>query len=244
MIFLSGNLAWLNFLTLVLAIPLLDDRVFNWIPSLHLPAMPAADPGLQLASTVLGGLIILMSIKPVLNMISPNQMMNFSFNPFHLAGTYGAFGSITRPRYEVVIEGTDEPYVTAASVWKEYEFKGKPGDPAYRPRQIAPYHLRIDWLMWFAALSNFQSHPWFVHFIAKLLEGDQAILSLLRSNPFPDRPPHYIRAEFYGYRFTTPEERKRTGQWWMREKVGSYFPPVSRDNPQLQAIMHDRGWAS
>ena len=79
--------------------------------------------------------------------------MNVSFNPYHLGNTYGAFGSIGRIRLEVVIEGTDEPEITEHTVWKEYGFKGKPGDPHRLPRQWAPYHLRLDWLMWFAALS-------------------------------------------------------------------------------------------
>jgi hypothetical protein len=92
--------------------------------------------------------------------------------------------------------------------------------------QIAPYHLRIDWLMWFAAMSSPSDYPWFPELLLKLLQGDAAAASLLRSNPFPGRPPAWIRAELYRYRFTTPEERARTGAWWHRERVGPYFPAV------------------
>ena len=96
---------------------------------------------------------VLLSIAPVMNMLSPRQMMNASFEPLHLVNTYGAFGSITRERYEIVLEGTTTPTVTDSTTWRDYEFKGKPGDPARRPPQVAPYHLRLDWLMWFEAMA-------------------------------------------------------------------------------------------
>ena len=107
--------------------------------------------------------------------------MNTSYNPLHLVGSYGAFGSITRPRYEVIIEGTAEDVLTDATIWKEYEFIGKPGRLDKMPPQIAPYHLRLDWLMWFAAFNSTVSDPWFIHFTQKLLEGDKQILSLLKT---------------------------------------------------------------
>src|SRR5205807_2556148 len=170
------------------------------------------------------------SIQPIRNMISPRQVMNTSYNPFHLVGTYGAFGSITRQRFEVIVEGTDEAVLSPTTKWTEYEFKGKPGDVKRMPAQIAPYHLRLDWLMWFAAMSPYYSQPWFVHFIEKLLEGDQSTLSLVRRNPFRDHPPRYVRALQYEYHFTSPKERAETGQWWRREPAGTYFPAVSLDN--------------
>jgi hypothetical protein len=162
-----------------------------------------------------------------MNMLSSQQLMNSSFEPLHLVNTYGAFGSITKIRNEIVIEGTDDAAPTASSVWKAYEFKGKPGDPMYRPPQVAPYHLRLDWLMWFAAFSTPNEHDWFVPLLAKLLQGDAGTLALLRVNPFPDRPPQFVRAQFYEYHFTTPAERRQTGAWWKRTLVGSYYPPVT-----------------
>jgi len=141
--------------------------------------------------------------------------------------TYGAFGSITRTRNEIVIEGTDDAVITSSTQWREYEFKGKPGGLTARPRQIAPYHLRLDWLMWFAAMSSPSEHPWFTQLVAKLLAGDRATLGLLRSNPFPDRPPRVVRALYYEYRFTTPDEHRRNGQWWSRQLVGVYFGPAA-----------------
>jgi Lipase maturation factor len=142
--------------------------------------------------------------------------------------TYGAFGSITKERNEIVIEGTADERVTAQTVWREYEFNGKPGDPMRRPPQVAPYHLRLDWLMWFAAMATPAEHSWFTPLLARLLDGDRATLSLLRTNPFPDRPPRYIRARYYRYRFTTPQERRATGAWWHRELIGEYFPVSGR----------------
>ena len=132
--------------------------------------------------------------------------------------------------------------LTPSTQWREYEFKGKPGDPSRRPPQIAPYHLRLDWLMWFAALSSYNQQRWFVHFVAKLLEGDRPTLGLLRSNPFPGHPPRYVRAMLYEYRFMTPEERRASGQWWKRQFTRPYFPPVSLDNPGLREVLERQGW--
>ncbi len=96
--------------------------------------------------------------------------------------------------------------------------------------------------MWFAAMSEYYEHPWFVHFVGKLLEGDASVLSLLRSNPFPSRPPRYIRAELYESHFTSPDERRRTGQWWHRQLAGPYFPAVSLDTPEFRRILESQGW--
>jgi hypothetical protein len=172
-------------------------------------------------------LIAVLSWWPVRNLLSRRQYMNASFNSLHLVNTYGAFGSVTRVRNEVAVEGTDDAEITASTVWREYGFKGKPGDTRRRPPQVAPYHLRLDWLMWFAALSPAYAHSWFVPFVVKLLENDTATLKLLRRNPFPDAPPHYVRALFYRYRFTARRERKETGEWWVRDLVGEYLPAVS-----------------
>ncbi|MBV9437846.1 MAG: lipase maturation factor family protein, partial [Acidobacteria bacterium] len=95
---------------------------------------------------------------------------------------------------------------------------------------------------WFAAMGSYHRHPWFVHFMAKLLEGDKAVLSLLRNNPFPDEPPKHVRALLYDYRFSTQQVRKQTGQWWTRRPVGSYFPTVSRDSPALRTMLQQMQW--
>jgi hypothetical protein len=242
-IFASGNLSWLNALTIVLAIPMLDDRILGWVLPVRAPAdLQAPTMSHSIALGALTLLVVWLSIDPIRNMLSPRQIMNTTFNPFHLVGTYGAFGSITKTRYEIVVEGTDETVVTPATKWRAYEFRGKPTDTGRLPPQVAPYHLRLDWLMWFAAMSDYYDHPWFVHFVAKLLANDGPTLSLLRSNPFPGQRPRYIRAELYEYHFTTPDERRQTKQWWKREFTRQYFPPVSLETPEFRRVLQQMGW--
>ncbi len=235
-IFASGNLSWLNLLTMVLAISTLSDSLFG---ALGLSAAPTQPQPLsyRVALWMLAAAVACLSIQPIRNMISPHQIMNTVYNRLHLVGTYGAFGSITRPRYEVIVEGTEEAVLLPSTRWREYEFKGKPGATGRMPPQIAPYHLRLDWLMWFAALSDYSQHPWFVSFLGKLLRNDRPVLELLRSNPFPDAPPKFVRAELYEYRFTTPRERAETGQWWKREYAGQYFPPVSLNDLRFRGLL-------
>ena len=238
----SGNLSWLNFLTIVLAIPALDDRVFTFLVRSGHPTLRAPHLVHKAAIVAVALLVAYLSINPIRNMISRGQVMNLNFNPYHLVGTYGAFGGITRVRYEVVVEGTEEAVLTPATKWREYEFKGKPGDPGRMPPQIAPYHLRLDWMMWFAAMSEYTEHPWFVHLVGKLLQADAPTLGLLKTNPFPKQAPRYVRANLYEYHFTTPEERKKTGHWWKRQLAGGYFPAVSLDTPGFRDVLIRQGW--
>jgi hypothetical protein len=242
MIFSSGNLSWLNFLTMVLAIPMLDDRLLAIVVPIRAPEL--RPPALLFRGAIYGVALLaaVLSINPVRNMISSRQVMNTSFNNLHLVGTYGAFGSVTRERYEIVIEGTDELVLTPSTKWRAYEFRGKPGDPSRAPPQIAPYHLRLDWLMWFAAMSEYYRHPWFVHLLGKLLQGDADTLSLLGGNPFPQQPPRYVRAELYRYQFTDAAERKQTGHWWKRDREAEYFPPVSLQTAGFRSLMERMGW--
>ena len=180
-------------------------------------------------------MVVLKSVKPVKNLISKHQVMNTSFDPFHLVNTYGAFGSITRLRYEIVLEGTDEKLVTDQTRWKEYEFRGKPGNPERMPPLIAPYHLRLDWLMWFEAMPSRGISPWFIHLVIKLLQGDRQTLALLSGNPFPDRPPRFVRALFYRYTYGDKT-------WWNRKLVGTYLEPHAVDDPALKRIMSAYDW--
>jgi hypothetical protein len=222
---LSGNLSWLNHLTLVLAIACFDDRALGWLP-LDVPSVgPRALPHEVLVWGLLA-LVVVLSVRPVRNLFSRRQLMNASFEPYHLVNTYGAFGSITRRRFEIVVEGCPDPDPGPGSEWREYEFKAKPGRLDRRPPIVAPYHLRLDWLMWFAAMGSHRQHPWFVPLLVKLLEGDRAVLRLLGRNPFPDEPPAAVRAQLYLYRFATAAERRDTRRWWERERVGEYVPAI------------------
>lgn len=222
---LSGNFAWLNWLTIVLGLSVLPDP---WLaPVLPDPPTDAGTPiAFVIAVCLVTAAVVVLSYWPVANLLSSRQLMNTSFNRWHLVNSYGAFGSVTKTRYEIVVEGTDEAGWGPTTQWREYEFHGKPGDPRRRPRQWAPYHLRLDWLMWFAAISPGYAEPWFGPFVQRLLEGDRHVTRLLRRNPFPDQPPRFVRATLYRYRFTTRRERAETGQWWWRERVGEFLGPV------------------
>jgi hypothetical protein len=221
----SGNLSWLNWLTIVIACAALDDRMLRWIP-VRVPALTPPGRFLRGATAAFAILVAALSVNPVSNLLSPGQVMNTSFEPLHIVNTYGAFGSITRVRNEIVIEGTMDPVADERAHWSAYEFKGKPGDPARRPRQYAPYHLRLDWLMWFAAMGEPADEPWFGMLLRRLLEADPGVLSLLQYDPFAGRRPRFVRAEYYTYHFTTPEEHARTGRWWTRTRIGPYYPAV------------------
>ena len=226
----SGNFAWLNWLTILLAFSAVDATAFSLVVPVSAPP-PVPDAPVWFVAVVLAAtvLTVVLSFWPVRNMLGSRQQMNASFNPFHLVNTYGAFGSIGRIRYEVILEGTDDPSPSDRTVWKEYGFKGKPGDLHRIPRQWAPYHLRLDWLMWFAAISPSYARDWFRPLAVRLLKGDTATMRLLGHNPFPDAPPRWIRARLYEYRFTTWRELRDERRWWDRTLIGDYLPAVTLD---------------
>jgi hypothetical protein len=237
----TGNFAWLNWITIVLAAAAVDDTSFRWLGGIVVPALrtvpddggtgPGEQP-LWFVVVVLAvmALLVVLSYWPARNLLRRRQLMNASFNPFHLVNAYGAFGTVTKERYEVIVEGSDsvgsrvDP--RAESDWRAYEFRGKPGDVARLPGQFAPYHLRLDWLMWFLALGS-RDTRWFEVFLARLLQGDRAALRLLAHNPFPEHPPRYVRARIFLYRFSTPAERRVSHDWWVRSEVGTLVPPVT-----------------
>lgn len=236
MLIVTGNFSWLNWLTLILAFSALNDgflRRFLPLPSF---ASQTNLPAFDNIAAVLGVTVAVLSVPVIINLLSRSQLMNYNYNPFHLVGTYGAFGSITKERNEIIIEGTRDDPADPRAVWRPYEFKGKPGDPKRRPPQVAPYHLRLDWLMWFAAFSPQVHDVWFLRLVDKLLQNDRAVLGLLRHNPFPDRPPRSIRALYYRYHFTTAAERQATGAWWWRELKGEYLPPIMSDHSALRTL--------
>ena len=224
---LTGNFSWLNFLTIVQATTLFTDGLLAGVVPVAVPATAATPLSLQLAAWTVAGIVALLSVYPVRNLVSSRQVMNTAFDPLHLVNTYGAFGSITRERYEIVVEGTNDEELTADTDWRPYTFYGKPTDPTRRPPQVAPYHHRLGWQLWFAAMSpSPRRHPWFLALVDHLLAGDPATRSLVRDDPFPGEPPTYIRARRVRYRFSTPAERTETGQWWIREGSHDYVRPV------------------
>lgn len=225
---LTGNFAWLNWITIVLAFSAVDDAAFRFLLPMLPAAGPAPEPPLWFV-VVVGAvtvLLVVLSYQPARNLLSRRQLMNASFNRYHLVNAYGAFGTVTKDRFEVVVEGSAAEDPADESAWRAYEFKGKPGDPGRMPGQFAPYHLRLDWLMWFLALGS-RDTRWFETLIVRLLEGDRRTLRMLRVNPFPDAPPRRIRARVFLYRYSTPAERRKTGDWWVRTEVGLLVAPVA-----------------
>jgi hypothetical protein len=165
--------------------------------------------------------------------------MNTSFDSLDLVNTYGAFGTVGKERFNVVFEGTNDRTPDETANWKPYPYKGLPVALDERPPQIAPYHLRLDWQMWLAAMSSPNQYPWTLHLIWKLLHNDRGALGLFRSNPFPDKPPRYIRAVLYRYSFVPPNPE---GLWWKRERLGLWLPPLEANDPDLKQLLRRAGW--
>jgi hypothetical protein len=227
---ISGNYAWLNWVTIVVLAAGLADPVVTAVLPVTVSTSFASTPAwFTIAVLALTVLVVVLSYYPIRNLLSPRQAMNASFEPLRLVNTYGAFGTVSRTRYEVIVEGTRDEVPSPDSPWLEYEFKGKPGDPRRMPPQVAPYHLRLDWLMWFLPLSPVYGEDWFGEFLGRLLTGDRAVLGLLRENPFPDQPPVWVRARLFEYRFSSWTELRRTGAWWDREFVEEFVRPLRLD---------------
>ena len=229
----TGNYAFFNLLTIALCLLLVDDVSFprrwrersgadvgashgRWPKWVVAPVAAAA----LLASTI--------AFTGTLRLRVPWPGFVLSWAraglPFRSINTYGLFMVMTTSRPEIVLEGSDD-----GVEWRAYEFRWKPGDVTRRPRFVAPHQPRLDWQMWFAALGSYSENPWFLEFCARLLEGRKEVTALLKFDPFPEAPPHYLRAVVYDYRFTTSAERRATGAWWKRERRGLYLPVLSRE---------------
>lgn len=220
----SGNYAWLNFVTLILGFAAVPDSWFDAV-GITVGDQPASPAWFEVLVVAAGVGVVVLSWRPLLNLFSRNQRMNFSYNRYHLVNSYGAFGSVTRHRREVVVEGSDD-----GEVWRTYEFRAKPTDPDRLPGQFAPYHLRLDWLMWFLALSPAYGSTWFGRFIHRLLEADPAVLGLLADDPFDGRPPAMVRARLVDYRFATRAERRESGHRWITGDSRDLLGPLTREN--------------
>jgi hypothetical protein len=242
---ISGNLSFLNYLTIIPFLACFDDTFLGrFLPEALVRRAERAAQESQPSRTnnaiavVLSIVIAWLSIPTVLNLGSGRQLMNYSFDPLDLVNTYGAFGTVGRERDEIIFEGTDDAVISGDTKWKEYEFKAKPGDPNRRPPFIAPYQPRIDWQIWFAAMASPAEYPWTLHFVWKLLHNDRGTLSLLANNPFPDAPPRYIRARLYRYQFAPVSEEA----WWKREPIGEWLPALSTDDPRFRRLLEEMDW--
>jgi hypothetical protein len=225
-IFATGNYAFFNILSAVLCIPLLSNQYMQWFePLASAPEALPANETLTLCISIVAAALILLNILKFVGLfykLKPFQVIFRWLAPFHLVNSYGLFARMTTVRNEIVVEGSMD-----GKDWKTYEFKWKPGDLYVPPKQVAPYHPRLDWQMWFAALGNFKDNPWFYRFLVRLLEGSPDVQLLLRRDPFPKTPPKYVRSLLYEYHFSDIETFQRTGQWWVRTAKGAYSPVLA-----------------
>ena len=239
---LTGNYCFFNLLTIALCLLLIDDAFVLRMKG-RAPASPASQelrpPNTEsvayrlsayaaiaviIVTLPINAWLIFSAFKPQSR--PPGWLANFyeQLEAFRIVNGYGLFRVMTKDRCEIVIEGS-----TDGVEWLPYEFKWKPGDIKRVPGWCAPHQPRLDWQMWFAALESPEQNPWLLGLIVRLLEGSRDVTGLLARNPFPDKPPHYIRAMFYRYRFTSSEERRQTGSWWKRQELREYLPTISRD---------------
>jgi lipase maturation factor 1 len=228
LILLTGNYCFFNLLTIALCLLLLDDSVFSrWMSSRGQSHEPNTAISVwrkrfsaEMGTAVLGTCIMLYAV-PLLMTSYPSMYVAISnaIRPLHIFNSYGLFAVMTTSRPEIIILGSDD-----RENWFPYEFKWKPGNIARKPEFVAPHQPRLDWQMWFAALSNYERNPWLVRFMVRLLQGSSAVIDLLEKNPFPDSPPKYLQAVVYDYRFTDSETRSRDGSWWKRKLLRPYTP--------------------
>ncbi len=226
---LTGNYAFFNLLTIALCLLLVDDYVW---PGRRLtnrksttgPRWPVWAPALILIATLpVNAMLIFSGFKPDANWPQPIGLLYGAIEPFRIANGYGLFRVMTKERPEIVIEGSDD-----GIDWKPYEFKWKPGALDRMPAFVEPHQPRLDWQMWFAALGgDVRQNRWFLGLVLRLLKNESVVVQLLQTNPFPEKPPRYLRANIYRYRFTTIAEHSQSGDWWRREDPRSYLPEVS-----------------
>jgi hypothetical protein len=236
LISLTGNYCFFNLLTVALCVLLLDDKFLSRLFSRRIfarsprTALPTKFRPVRVAGV--GGfaaIILLVSVVETAarlfraqNLPWPLPEISQFFSPLRTVNSYGLFAVMTTTRPEIVVEGSND-----GVAWLAYEFRWKPGDLKRSPAFVAPHQPRLDWQMWFAALGDYRSNPWFANFLVRLLRGSPDVLALLGKDPFPGHPPRYIRAMLYEYHFTDFAKRSATGEWWRRESKGLYCPEIT-----------------
>jgi lipase maturation factor 1 len=240
---ITGNYCFFNLLTITLCLLLIDDGSVDAIVrrGSRAPAVAAslreactfrAGKRLQIANFAGIAVVIFTvplnlwlcytAIKPEAKWPKWLESTYIRIEPFRIVNGYGVFRVMTKERPEIEVQGSGD-----GVDWIAYEFKWKPGDVNRPPRWCAPHQPRLDWQMWFAALGGPRQEQWFENFVVRLLQNEPSVTALLARNPFPNKPPVYIRAILFKYQFTTAEERRRTGAWWKRREVGEFFPEAS-----------------
>jgi len=243
LIIATSNHNWINLMTIVLCLFLLDDGVLRKIlpgsVQRYTALEPAPGPSLESAShgghkllrnrillPVFGLLIMLSSVVAFTSMVMDSRLADslkqstVLIRLWGIGHIYHVFPNMQVERHELEIEGSND-----GVEWKTYVFKYKPGALDEVPGFIVPHQPRLDWMIWFVPPRSERMMYWFDRFMQRLHEGSPEVLGLLRHNPFPNKPPKYLRVQAYQYWFTTAEERDANGNWWRREHLGQ-FPYV------------------
>ncbi len=242
LILVTGNYCFFNLLSLALCVLLLDDGAWpsRWRARFTATgSRPGRWPTWALRPIVV--VLFAVSLVPFLGTLElptgwlgPVNLLYETVSPFRSVNHYGLFAVMTTSRPEIILEGSDD-----GTHWKPYEFQYKPGDVTRRPGFVAPYQPRLDWQMWFAALSDFRHEPWFLSLCQRLLQGSKPVLALLAKDPFPRAPPRYLRGVVWDYHFTDAATRRATGAWWRREVRGLYCPVLTLEQGNLAAVPSD-----
>ena len=232
LIVLTGNYNFFNLLSIAMCVLLLDDASLRrFLPRRLVTRVRdrARQPGraATMIATALAVVIVPVGLNRICLSLTGSGLpvadaLERLVSPLMIVNPYGLFAVMTTSRPEIVIEGSAD-----GLVWREYVFRFKPGPLARRARWNIPHQPRLDWQMWFAALGDRRDNLWFESLMRRLLEGSPPVLALFEADPFPDRPPKYVRALLYDYRFADSSTRAATGQWWVRQLAGLYFPQVS-----------------
>jgi hypothetical protein len=230
---ITGNYCFFNLLTIALCLLLIDDsvaaslrdaRAFRTAKRLQDNLSAHAAIVVIVVTLPVNGWLIFSAFKPRTQPPDAVATLYQQLEAFRIVNGYGLFRVMTKDRSEIVLEGSAD-----GVQWLPYEFKWKPGDVRRAPGWCAPHQPRLDWQMWFAALETPQENPWLLGLIVRLLQGSPGANGLLAHNPFSNKPPHYIRATFYRYRFTTVGELRESGAWWKRQELREYLPTISAD---------------
>jgi hypothetical protein len=230
LIALSGNYTFFNLLTVALCLLFLDDAWWaRWLAVAPRPYARTRDGGYLprwLMPAVFAGLFSASVLVTLPSFVRREQwpwLVRFTYSvttaAFRSVNNYGLFAVMTKTRPEIIIEGSMD-----GRTWEAYEFKWKPGELKHRPGFVAPFQPRLDWQLWFAALSYPRYEDWVAPFFRRLAANTPAVTGLLAHNPFAKEPPRFLRAVLYEYRFTTAAERARNGNWWERTVMEYYLP--------------------
>lgn len=234
LILISSNHNWFNFLSMALCLFLFDDKALKrvlpewlelWLINgwrrrlMKRPSRHAIHARYVLATTIiLGGLLSIQLLIRNKHLDSISGQFSDVLQQWHIVNSYHVFPTMTTRQIELKIEGSVD-----GAVWKEYEFNYRPHDLVTRPKIVLPHHPRLDWMMWFVPF-----HPrfldWFDSFLIALLDNSADVTAMLKTNPFKDQPPRFIRVNTWHYEFTTAKEHERTGNWWKKTYLGPFYP--------------------